>query len=482
MTLIEHSALARLRANLSAGASVNLPGEPNYSIKRWALNAEKPAAVVACPATPEDVAHILAFAQGKTPYQGQPKLHLAVKGGGHTPSGASSSDGGLVVDLQPNMNKIKVDPEAKVAYVSGGCLWGDVDSATVTHGLASVSGVVSHTGVGGLTLGGGFGWLCSQYGLVIDNVVGYTIVTGSGDILKVSSSENADLYWALRGGGGNFGVVTEFVLRLHDQRPDLYSSTMIFPPSVMERLIPEVNAWLKDRTPEENIHIIMANGPTGQPGIMLQGVYNGDSEEGAKKFERFVKLEPVVNASHKIPYIQLNRMQDQLSEHGKNRLLQGNFLPITSDGIPLALFASIFEIWHKFVAENPVAARSVFALELYDAKVWSAVPVDATAYVHRSPTWNLAYIMTWDDSSFTPRAGPLTMVLDNAYTEARDRFFPQELTREGGYMNYLDEESRLANKEFVYKRFGQNFKRLVEVKNKYDNGNLFGRWFASPRN
>lgn len=152
MSSIDSSALAALRGALSPSASVNLPGDPDYSVKRWALNAEKPAAAVACPATPEDVAQILAFVQGKAPYEAQPKIALAIKvshatsslarsidryfiqGGGHTPSGASSTNGGLVIDLQPQMNKVRVDPEAKLAYVGGGCLWGDVDEATIKHG------------------------------------------------------------------------------------------------------------------------------------------------------------------------------------------------------------------------------------------------------------------------------------------------------------------------------------------------------------
>ncbi|KAG9105455.1 hypothetical protein FRC07_009271 [Ceratobasidium sp. 392] len=478
MSPIDESALAALRANLSSKASVALPGEPEYSIKRWALNAEKPAAAVAYPVTPEDIAQILAFVQGKAPYEAQQKIDFAVKGGGHTPSGASSTDGGLVIDLQPRLNSVRVDPEAKLAYVSGGALWGDVDEATVKHGLASVSGVVSHTGVGessssqsllsSLTLGGGFGWLCSQYGLVIDNVVQYTLVTASGSILTVSDSSNPDLFWALRGGGGNFGVVTEFVLKLYDQRPDLYTSTLIFPPTAIEKVIPEVNAWLKERTPAENMHIVFANGPSGHPGMMVQLVYNGDSQEGAQKFERFVKLEPLMNISNTI-------------RHGFNRLLQGNFIPTTPEGLPVGLVQDIFANWHKLVTENPTTAQSVFALELYDTKKWSSVPADATAFVHRNPTWNVAYILHWTDSAFTPQAGPTIFAIDKTYSEARDKYFPPELTGQGGYMNYLDEESKLANKEFVYKRFGQNFKRLVEVKKKHDVDNLFGKWFAIPR-
>lgn len=481
MSSINSSALAALRAALSPSATVNLPGDPDYSVKRWALNAEKPAAAVACPATPEDVAQILAFAQGKAPYEAQPKIALAVKGGGHTPSGAASTDGGLVVDLQPQINKVRVDPEAKLAYVGGGCLWGDVDEATIKHGLASVSGVVSHTGVGGLILGGGFGWLCSQYGLVIDNLVQVTLVTSSGDILTASNSQNQDLFWAVRGGGGNFGVVTEFVLKLHDQRPDLYTSTLIFPPPMIEKLVPEVNAWLAERTPAENMHIIFGIGPTGQPGVVTQMVYNGDSEEGAKKFERFVKLGPVMNITETIPYLKLNTMQNQFAGHGHYRLLQGNFIPAASEGLPVALVANTFSEWFKFVTENPAAAQSVSIIELYHPVKWSSVATDATAYVHRKPTYNIVHAVVWSDPAFTEQVSIATLALDKAFVDSRDKLFAPELVGQGGYTNYLDTESGTAKKEVVHSRFGTNFPRLVEAKRKYDPSNLFGRWFAIPR-
>ncbi|KAG9093041.1 hypothetical protein FS749_015195 [Ceratobasidium sp. UAMH 11750] len=137
--------------------------------------------------------------------------------------------------------------------------------------------------------------------------------------------------------------------------------------------------------------------------------------------------------------------------------------------------------WYKFVTENPATAKSAFIIELYDTKKWSSVARDATAYVHRNPTYNFAYVLHWTDSSFTPQASSTIFAVDKAFAEVRDTYFPPELTGQGGYLNYLDEESRLANKEFVYKRFGDNFKRLVEVKKKYDVENLFGKWFAIPR-
>ncbi|KAF8716553.1 oxygen-dependent FAD-linked oxidoreductase family, partial [Rhizoctonia solani] len=137
MSIIDSSALSLLRQTLSPGV-IHLPDDPKYSTKRWALNAERQAAVVACPATPEDVVQILLFAQGKEPYAAQKRLHVAVKGGGHTPSGASSSDGGLVIDLQPNMSVVRVEPTEKLAYVGGGALWQDVDAATAPHGKTGV--------------------------------------------------------------------------------------------------------------------------------------------------------------------------------------------------------------------------------------------------------------------------------------------------------------------------------------------------------
>ncbi|KAF8600283.1 FAD-binding domain-containing protein [Ceratobasidium sp. AG-I] len=480
MSPIESSALAALRTALSPLVTVNLPGDPNYSIKRWARNAEKPAAAVACPVTPEDVAQILAFVQGKAPYTAQQKLALAVKGGGHTPSGASSTDGGLVIDLQPNMNKVRVDPEAKVAYVGGGCLWGDVDQATIKHGLASVSGVVSHTGVVSQE-GGGFGWLCGEHGLVIDNLIQVTLVTSSGDILTASDSQNQDLFWAVRGGGGNFGVVTEFVLKLHDQRPDLYTSTLVFSPLLLERVIIEVNEWLNERTPAENMHIIFDIGPTGQPGIVMQVIYNGNSEEGAKKFDRFAKLGPVMNTSETTPYSNLNTMQNQFNGHGEFRLLQGNFIPATQKGLPVALVERIFSEWLNFVTENPAANNSVNIIELYHPDKWSSVPADATAYIHRHPSYNTVHMTHWTDPAFTEHATPTTLALDKIFTRNRNDFFAPKLVGHGGYINYLDTESRTANKEVFHSRFGSNFPRLVEAKRKYDPGNLFGRWFAIPR-
>ncbi|CAE6353145.1 unnamed protein product [Rhizoctonia solani] len=461
MSPISSSALELLRKALSPNASVNLPDDPDYTNKRWARNAEKTAAIVTCPVTAEDVAQIIAFAQGKAPYDAQQKLDMAVKGGGHTPSGASSSEGGLVIDLNPKMHTVRVDPDVNLAYVQGGALWADVDEATFPHGLASVSGVVSHTGVGRrLILGGGFGWLCSQYGLVIDNLAQATVVTSSGSILTASDSENVDLFWAIRGGGANFGVVTEFVLKLHEQRPELWGGMLIYPPTILDKLVPEVNSWLSERTPIENVHLVFMSGPGG-PGVGLQIVYNGDAETGAKKFERFTKLDPIMAKLGPIPYLQLNRMQARF-------ICGARIIPLA----PRQLRTQRSN-WTAF----GITSGSVLIWELYHAGAFSSVPKEATAYGNRAPTYNVGYFMNWSDPAWTEQSIPTVLALDKEFMKLRDAHFHRDLVGEGGYLNYRDAESQ---KTGASRRFGSHFPRLLEIKRKYDPENLFGKWFALP--
>ncbi|KAG8708335.1 hypothetical protein FRC08_018942 [Ceratobasidium sp. 394] len=497
MSSINVSTLETLRAALSPAATLNLPGDANFSIKRWASNAEKPAAVVACPAVSEDVVEILAFVQGKGAYSAQEKVDFAVKGGGHNPSGASSSDGGLVIDLQPNMHGVRVDPDTKLAYVKGGSLWAEVDEATIEHGtflsdlpmingnniddpkdwLRSLVRLIILALAGHLTLGGGFGWLCSQHGLVVDNLVQATVITASGDILTASENKNQDLYWAIRGGGGNFGVVTEFVYRLHEQRPDVYSATLVFPAPLLEPLFTEFNAWIAERTNLENALVAFVVGPGDQPVVMVQLVYNGDAEEGAKKFERFVKLGPVVNKSEAIPYVKLNALLNHHAPHGGDRTFRGNFLPAIPSGIPPSLVAEMFASYSEMVKNNPTAKTSHVIIELYHPDKIGSVPSSATAYPHRAPTCNVVHGMQWTDPAFAGKAVDVLRTLDDAFVAFRSKYFAPELTERGGYTNYLDEESQIANPAVANRRFGANFPRLAEVKRRYDPDNLFSKWF-----
>ncbi|QRV92197.1 FAD-binding domain protein [Ceratobasidium sp. AG-Ba] len=477
MSSLDLSALAALHDALSPSASISLPGDVSFSTKRWALNAEKPAAIVVCPATSQDVAQILAFVQCQGPYSAQAKLDFSVKGGGHSPSGASSSDGGLVIDLQPNMHGVRVDAEARLAYVKGGSIWGEVDDAAIKHGPTRRGGWDGQSHGCCLTLGGGFGWLSGSHGLVIDNLVQATIVTASGSILTVSDKENQDLYWAIRGGGGNFGVVTEFVYQLHEQRPDVYTTRLSYHPSLVECVVNELNSWMSERTPLENATALCLIGQDDQPVFVLHLVYNGDSAEGSKKFERFIKLGPIESSSKILPYEQLNAMLNDTAGHGENRLFRGNFVPAVPGGLPPSLVVDTFGSYLDMVAKYPNTKKTTLAFELYHPAKWASVPSDTTAYVHRDPTYNITCLMSWEDSSFTPKAAGVARALDQEFMAHRSKHFPPQLIAQGGYTNYLDEDSQMTSKVVVNRRFGSNILRLAQMKGKYDPDNLFGKWF-----
>ncbi|KAG8711395.1 hypothetical protein FRC09_020634 [Ceratobasidium sp. 395] len=501
---IDTNSLQVLRNRLSSTASVHLRDEPGYSIKRWAENAEKPAIAVAYPANADDVAELLAFVQGKGLYVNQVRLDVAIKssqGGGHSASGASSTDGGLVVDLEPHLHDVRIDAEHKLAYVGGGALWKHVDQAAAEHGKWKLTYDLSIR----LSLGGGRGWLTGQHGLVIDNIVQATVVTASGDILVASEAENPDLFWAIRGGGGNFGVVTEFVFGLHPQRATVLHHFFVFAPKVLHRLVDEINAWMKHRNDTENGSLMFALCPMGKPVIVLQMIYNGDSEEGREKYQRFVDLGPMMHRPETIrePKFTLlaevaliidtnqrnhvlqariarladGQLQDTQSAHGENKLFRGNFIPATPIGIPPLLMTALFDAWLDFVSANTVASKSNVLIELYHPDKSASVPNTATAFAFRQPNYAVLLTMHWSDPSFTPRASAASIQIDDAFEKARALAFSPAKNVGGAYINYLDEESRVGATK-TQTKFGPNYARLVEAKLKYDPDRVFGKWFA----
>jgi len=186
-------------------------------------------------------------------------IPLSVKGGGHNSSGAASIEGGICIDLNRYFNTAEVDAEKKLVYVGGGGLWSTVDKAVIAHGLATPGGTVNHTGVGGLSLGGGYGWLSGQHGLVIDNLEQATVVLADGSVVTASDSSHPDLFWGIRGGGCNFGIVTEFVLRLHPQRKTVCAGMIIFPPPMLSKIAELADSW--EQAENEGMMIILTRGP-----------------------------------------------------------------------------------------------------------------------------------------------------------------------------------------------------------------------------
>lgn len=219
---VKDSDIEKLRSLLSGtGAHVRAPSDADYdkSIDRWSKAAEKPAGVAIAPTSAKEVSIAVKYAT-------EQGIDVAVKGGGHSTAGVSSTDGGLLIDLG-RMRKVDVETDKQLLHVQGGCLWLDVDEAAWKYGLATVGGTVADTGVGGLSLGGGYGHLSGGRGLVIDNTVAFTVVLANGEIKTTSKKEDPDLFWALNGAGQNFGVVTEFVLQAYPQK-EMYLGTLLF--------------------------------------------------------------------------------------------------------------------------------------------------------------------------------------------------------------------------------------------------------------
>ncbi|KZP18640.1 FAD-binding domain-containing protein [Athelia psychrophila] len=449
-----------------------VPGDAAYaaSIARWASNAQRNAKVVAFVNSPEDVALTLAYAKAS-------KLPVAIRGGGHSAAGASSAEGGVVIDLSRHLNEVDVDAEGKLARVGGGALWRDVDKAAIEHGLAAVAGTVNHTGVGGLTLGGGFGWLSGAHGLVIDNLLEATLVTADGSIKTLSSSENEDLFWGIRGGGCNFGVVTQFVFQLHAQRRTVYAGPLIFAPTALEDVMRLTTAWWENVPDEkEGMCHMLTRCPDGKPVLVVLVIYNGSEQEGRAAFKPFLDLGPMADMSKEIPYEELNALHNGQLPHGRCTYMKG----VRWTKPRVEIMSQVLDEFTQLSAQKP-DLDMVCMFEYFGLKKACGVPDGATAAV-RSPYCNVLNVLRWDEHSeantvFAREASrKITDIAISGNVELKDK-------SSGGYGNY-DPELALGESETgpVSDRaevlFGANYPRLQALKKKYDPEVVFSKWFV----
>lgn len=312
------------------------PGDEGYNeAKRlWngAHDGAEPAVIARCTG-PADVIAALGFARAHD-------LTVAVRGGGHSIPGFSTSDGGMVIDLGP-MRNVRVDQAARRAYVGGGAVWGDVDHETQQFGLATTGGLVSTTGVAGFTLGGGIGWLMRQYGLACDNLVGADVVTADGRFLHVSEDENADLLWGLRGGGGNFGIVTSFELAVHPVGPEVYAGPMFLPAEADVDLLRFYREWAPKQPDAITTAISLATAPPlpvipeewhGKKVAIVIAVCAGPVEDGEALVRELRTIaEPVADLIHPMPYTFIQGLLDPLWPKGINAYFKAANLARLSD-------------------------------------------------------------------------------------------------------------------------------------------------------
>ncbi|MCP2266537.1 FAD-binding oxidoreductase [Promicromonospora thailandica] len=313
-----------------SGPEVLLPGDAAYDEARRVWNAmvdHRPAVVVRCRDTTDVVA---ALARAR-----RDGLEVGVRCGGHSVVGHGVPDGGLMIDLTP-MGAVRVDPVRRRAWVQGGALLGALDAATQPYGLATTAGNVSHTGVGGLTLGGGMGWLARQYGLTCDNVVSFEVVTAAGEVVRASADERPELFWALRGGGGNFGVVTEFELRLHETGTRALSVELDFP---VAGAAATVARWrdLAEGAPRAATYTAGVF-----DGVLTLGlVWVGDPDDGRTHGEVLDALgEPVARRVAELSYLELQSREDSERGHAVRRYWKGHYLRELSAGAIDALLAT----------------------------------------------------------------------------------------------------------------------------------------------
>lgn len=345
--------------------------------------------MVVFPTTAEDVAATVLFSKVHN-------LDLAVAGGGHSTSGSSSTNGGVCIDLS-KMRKATVDQAKKTITAQGGCIWEDVDLGAAEHGLATVGGTVNHTGVGGLTLGGGYGWLTPAYGLTIDNLLAVELVLADGRIVVTSEAENPDLFWAVRGAGACFGVATSFVFQGYEQKNAVWGGLTVFAPDKLPDIVNFANQVL-EVSKGESAMVFGFGAPkaVGKPVVLAILFYNGPVEHAEEFYGPLLKLGPILNKTASMPYSSVNAMLNSVSTHGDRKSQKGTaFLP------PLdpKFASSIFQDFKAFVEENPDASKTIVLFEFFSPRVLMKLPQEATSFANRGLFGNILLGMRWTEAA-----------------------------------------------------------------------------------
>jgi len=435
---------------------VVFPNDSDYDEVRAVWNGmidKRPAMIAQCMGT-ADVISSVNFAQ-------EHGLPVSARGGGHNVAGNALCDDGIVIDFS-KMKLVRVDPTAKRAYVSAGATLADLDHETQAFGLAAVGGVDSRTGVAGLTLGGGTGYLSRAYGISADNLMSADVVTAGGNLVHASEEENPDLLWALRGGGGNFGVLTSFEFKLHEVGPEVMTAQIFHPIEKGKEVLQFHRDFLKNAPDKLSVYALVVHVPPvapfpeefhGKSAIALVACYAGDMTEGKKLLEPLENFgDPILKAVMPMPYKVLQQSFDAGTPDGQRYYYKSQYLTELSD--------SAIDTILNYTKDLP-GPFTIIGVEPMGGAI-NQVDKSATAFPHRNAAFNLGIWSGWSDS-----------VEDTEMINwSREFHTAMEPFSTGGvYSNYMsdDEESR------VKEAYGGNFDRLTKVKTKYDPDNFFRR-------
>ncbi len=420
------------------------PDDSLYESARriWNASVDKKPGLIARCASSADVVKAINFARTN-------QIQVAVRGGGHNVGGRALCDDGLVIDMS-QMRKIDVDPEARTVVAQAGCRLGDLDAATHPHGLVVPAGVLTATGIAGLTLGGGVGWLVRKYGLTCDNVLSFEMVTAGGDVVTASADENEDLFWGLRGGGGNFGVVVTFTFRAHPLTTVL-GGLLIHPQAKAGEVLRFYRDFMETAPDELTAYAAMMHSPDGDPVSAIVPCWCGDLDEGEKYLRPMREFgPPLVDAVQPIPFPQMQTLFDDAFPDGNQNYWKSTFVNELSDE------AIDLLVEHANAVPSPL---SILIVELYGGAM-ARVGADETAFAHRTSDYDIGILSQWTDPADTATNIAWTRgVYDALQPHASGAFL----------LNFLGQEDDAV----IRAAFGSNYDRLAELKRKYDPANFF---------
>lgn len=418
--------------------------DADYGDARSIYNAmidRRPMAIVLCSGT-SDAAACVRFAR-------EHSLPLSIRGGGHNVAGNAVCDGGVMLHMG-KLKGVQVDVKNRTAAAQPGVTLGDYDQATTCHNLVTPMGVVSKTGIAGLTLGGGLGWLMGKHGLACDNLIGAEVVTAEGKTVQVSETENADLLWGLRGGGGNFGIVTEFRYRLHALAPTI-GGLLIYPLEKSKEVLRLFREATQQCPDELVVSAALLNSPDGMPVSAIGVCYHGDPKQGEKILAPIRAFgPPVADAVGPVPFVQQQSMLDATYPPGQLHYWKAGFM----NSLP----EEAIEVTIEHFARRPSPLNTIMFEHMHGAA--SRVPAEATAFAHRFDHYNLGALGIWENAK------------DNDANRKWIEDFWQSMRKYlsgRAYVNYLSQEGP----DRVREAYGPNYERLAALKKKYDPRNVF---------
>ncbi len=432
----------------SFGGQLLRPGDAGYDEARRVHNGlidKHPAVIARCSGT-ADVADAVKLGRDLG-------LEIAVRGGGHNVAGRATVDDGLMIDLA-SMKGVHVDAKARTGRVQGGVTWGEFNRETQVHGLATTGGVISTTGVAGLTLGGGVGWLMSKHGLALDNLLSVELVTAEGKVVRASADENPDLFWAVRGGGGNFGIATSLEFRLHPAGPTITGGLVAHPFAKARDVLRFFRDVTKSLPDDMSAFCALTHAPdgSGTPIVAMPVAHFGspaEAEAAMKPIKAFGP--PIIDALGPMPYSALNAMLDAGYPKGALNYWKSSFLSGLSD----QAIDTMIECFAR--CPTPMGA---LLLEHFHGAV-ARIGATAAAFPHRAEGYNLLVLAQWLDPAENARC----IAWARASYDAMKPFMAK-----GRYVNYLGDDEATDQ---VAAAYGPNYARLSEIKHKYDPGNVF---------